>query len=407
MLSAALLAGCGRSDAPVTPEQPRLSAEAELGKILFFDTLLSASGKLACASCHDPAHAYGPPDGASVRLGGEAMNLMGGRAVPSLRYKQYTPLFSLHAYLPKGGEMEDAGPAGGFTQDGRAATLADQAAIPLLDSKEMANASPEAVIERLRASPSAGVFKKVHGDQSLDDVATAFTQLTHALQVFQLEDQSFHPYSSKYDRVLNKAAVLTEAEGRGMKLFFDPNKGNCADCHTAVTGPGGRHPDFTNFAFNALGVPRNAAIPANQDAAYFDMGLCGPMRQDQWVKDRPDLCGMFKTPTLRNVAARGVFFHNGALHSLDDVLAFYATRDTDPDRWYPRKAGKVDRFNDLPASLRKHVDTHTPPFDRQQGDRPVLDTQEIADLKAFIETLVDADVRAVSPPATSPARPVH
>jgi cytochrome c peroxidase len=58
---------------------------------------------------------------------------------------------------------------------------------------------------------------------------------------------------------------------------------------------------------------------------------------------------MFKTPTLRNVATRSVLFHNGALKSLKDVIHFYNTRDTEPERWYPTVKGVVQKFNDLPA----------------------------------------------------------
>jgi cytochrome c peroxidase len=67
-------------------------------------------------------------------------------------------------------------------------------------------------------------------------------------------------------------------------------------------------------SFEALGVPRNQEIVANGNPDYYDMGLCGPLRQDQAGQSK--LCGLFKTPTLRNVATRGVFFHNGRFHTL-------------------------------------------------------------------------------------------
>ncbi|MEE3623717.1 cytochrome-c peroxidase [Nitrospirillum sp. BR 11752] len=67
------------------------AALAEVGRQLFFDPRLSASGILACANCHDPAHAFGPPDGAAVRLGGADGHTPGLRAVPSLMYLQDVP----------------------------------------------------------------------------------------------------------------------------------------------------------------------------------------------------------------------------------------------------------------------------------------------------------------------------
>ena len=54
------------------------------------------------------------------------------------------------------------------------------------------------------------------------------------------------------------------------------------------------------------------------------------------MQDRPEYCGLFRTPSLRNVALRQTFFHNGVFHSLRDAVAFYVTRETDPGRWYPR-----------------------------------------------------------------------
>ena len=117
----------------------------------------------------------------------------------------------------------------------------------------------------------------------------------------------------------------------------------------------GSHPLFTDYQFEALGVPRNPEILANASNNYFDMGLCGPLRTDQSTEKK--YCGLFKTPTLRNVAKRSVFFPNGRFHSLKEALRFYVQRDTDPKLWYPVFAsGSVDKFDDLPASLRGNID---------------------------------------------------
>ena len=76
------------------PVQP-FSAMAKLGRALFFDTSLSSSGKISCASCHSPEHAYGPPNDASVMLGGPDLRRQGARAVPSLTYLERQPEFSM------------------------------------------------------------------------------------------------------------------------------------------------------------------------------------------------------------------------------------------------------------------------------------------------------------------------
>src|SRR5689334_19537019 len=76
------------------PPHPSTAELASLGRKLFFDRSLSASHRMACASCHDPAHAYGPPNARAVQLGGKDMRTQGQRAVPSLRYLQNVPLFT-------------------------------------------------------------------------------------------------------------------------------------------------------------------------------------------------------------------------------------------------------------------------------------------------------------------------
>ncbi|MFM0158754.1 cytochrome c peroxidase, partial [Paraburkholderia sediminicola] len=85
-----MAAGAAPNDVP-----PTYSDAAALGKLMFFDPSLSASGKMSCASCHSPSHAYGPPNGLAAQLGGPDMRSQGTRAVPSLRYVlNRTPMWS-------------------------------------------------------------------------------------------------------------------------------------------------------------------------------------------------------------------------------------------------------------------------------------------------------------------------
>lgn len=376
------------------PDGRRLDVAAltELGRALFFEPALSASGRTACATCHDPGFAYGPPNAQAVQLAGRDGRTPGVRAAPSLRYLNTLPAFTEHHHDNDGDDSIDAGPTGGHTWDGRAGSAREQARLPLLSSAEMANASGAEVVQRLQRSALAARFRALFGAAVFDDSERAFDSLLFALEVFQQSPRDFYPFSSRYDEVLRGRAELSAAQARGLALFNDPAKGNCASCHLSAPKPDGALPLFTDFGLIAIGVPRNAQLPANADPAYFDLGLCGPVRTD--FARRADYCGRFRTPSLRNVALRRSFFHNGVMHTLADVMRFYARRDTQPQEFYPRAAdGSIAKFDDLPARYHGNVNTE-PPFGRRPGDPPVLSDDEIADVIAFLKTLTDADLAA-------------
>jgi cytochrome c peroxidase len=98
-------------------------------------------------------------------------------------------------------------------------------------------------------------------------------------------------------------------------------------CHLDQPTPDHRPPQFTDTQYEALGVPRNPDVPANQDPHYCDLGICGPYRTD--LQTQAQYCGMFLTPTLCNAATRMVFCHNGVDHNLRDVVEFYNLRDVE------------------------------------------------------------------------------
>jgi cytochrome c peroxidase len=361
-----------------------VAALTELGKALFFEPGLSASGATSCASCHDPRFAFGPPNALPVQLAGRDGRTPGLRAAPSLRYLQTLPPFSEHFYENEGDDSIDAGPTGGHMWDGRAGASHEQARLPLLSPAEMANASAAEVVTRLRGGRQAARLRAMFGDAVFDDGERAFDAALLALEVYQQSPREFYPYSSRYDEVLRGRATLTAQEARGLALFADPDKGNCSSCHRSEVTADGAFPLFTDFGHIALGVPRHRGLAANVDPTSFDLGLCGPLRTD--LRGRADYCGRFRTPTLRNVALRGAFFHNGVFRSLDEVVRFYARRDTHPAEFYP-----AAKYDDLPPAYRGNVDSD-PPFGRRPGDRPALDDDEITAIVAFLRTLTDADL---------------
>lgn len=356
-----------------------LSAMAALGEKIFRDSSLSASGRQSCATCHDPAHAHGPGNALAAQLGGPLLDRSGTRQTPSIRYLSSNTVFHFDA---------EGTPTGGFFWDGRAQSLADQAGQPFLNPVEMANGSKAELVGRLARASYAAEFRQVFGDKVFDDPEGAFQRATLAIQQYEREDAEFRPFTSKYDAFLRGEAALTDRELRGLALFNSPAKGNCAACHPSAKGSDGSLPLFTDFTYDNLGVPRNPDIPANADPAHFDLGLCARPAGD--LAAREDLCGAFKVPSLRNVAKRGVFFHNGRFKSLKETLTFYVQRDTNPEKWYPADPdGTVRKFDDLPPEYRANVNTTEAPYNRKPGDAPALTDAEIDDVIAFLETLSD------------------
>src|ERR1700761_6021404 len=245
--SATALTGCDSRAASTAPQTKSYSeggakTRAEVfaqvkimtsvGEKMFLDPSLSGSGKLACASCHSPQRAFGPPNALSVQLGGSDLRRSGFRAVPSLRYLQSVPPFTLHFHDSddEGDESVDAGPTGGLTWDGRVDHGADQARIPLLSSFEMGS-TPAKVAAAVKGAPYAEDFRKAFGADVFDNDDKVFASVLESLEAFEQTPEKFYPYTSKYDAFLAGRAKLNDAEMHGLQLFNVENKGNCASCH--------------------------------------------------------------------------------------------------------------------------------------------------------------------------------
>nr|WP_314547061.1 cytochrome c peroxidase [uncultured Massilia sp.] len=363
-------------------------ARVALGRQVFFDPRLSEPAGTSCASCHDPAQAFSGNHGS--RLGvplGSRPGLVGVRNTPSALYVAYVPPLFFY--------QDDDAPAplpfGGLFADGRAATLAELPRHPLLDAREMHNPSPAQVRRKLADGPYADAFRREFGPRVFDTDAAAFAALGAALESF-FQSPEMAPFSSRYDAWVRGQGTLTAQELRGLKLFKNPDKGNCASCHKFnETSTNPARSLFTDFGYDAPGVPRNRAIPVNRDAARFDMGLCTIAAARGWP-DSDQYCGYFRTPSLRNVAVRERFMHNGVFADLREAVAFYATRSIEPELWY----WKGEMFDDVPERYRGNVNAATPPYNRVKGMQPALDDAEIDAIVAFLRTLTDAPWEATA-----------
>ena len=142
---------------------------------------------------------------------------------------------------------------------------------------------------------------------------------------------------------------------------------------------------FTDYGYDAVALPRNHDLPGNRSAASFDLGLCErknaqtPTNDEKW-------CSNFRTPSLRNVAVRDSFGHNGVYKKLRDVVAFYALRAVAPARIYP----PGQKFDDVPAKYRGNVNIYAPVYNRREGAPPPMTDDEIDAVVAFLGTLTDA-----------------
>ncbi|MBL8489039.1 MAG: c-type cytochrome [Rhodocyclaceae bacterium] len=382
--------------ASATAEVDRRVREAALGRLLFFDPNLSQPAGQACASCHDPATAFADPDASRPTSKGVHRDRFGSRNTPTARYAAYSPPFHF--------DRTEGHYVGGQFWDGRAATLEAQAKLPFLDPLEMANPDVAAVVAQVRRAAYAGEFEALHGPGALDDPDRAMARIAAAIAAYE-RSAELAPFTSKHDAWLQGRAALSERELRGLRLFNDPRKGNCAACHPSQRRPDGGLPLFTDFTYDNLGVPANPDNPFYglprvhnpRGQGFVDRGLGAA------VKRRAE-DGKFKVPTLRNVALTAPYMHNGYFATLRGVVAFYNDRDA-----LPRCRGRLAEAEALrrgcwPApEVARNVN-------REEMGRLGLTAAEVDDIVAFLLTLTDGyrperPALPASPAASAPRSP--
>jgi cytochrome c peroxidase len=379
---------------PATPPDPpaRDPAEArvELGRKIFFDTGLSEPAGTSCATCHDPAHGYAGNNGSTTGVArGSRPDRFARRNTPSVLYLKFIRRF--HLRWEEDADFPEA--SGGFFWDGRSDSLAALVQQPLLNPNEMGNRDLRAIARHLESSGYADALR-TQFDGVFASPESAVLALGECVEAF-LTSAEMSPFSSKYDEFLRGHEELSANEAKGLAVFKDHAKGACSSCHTMNDrSPMPERSLFTDYGYEVVAVPRNRKIASNADPRSFYLGVCERRehRQPNWHTEDDMFCGSFRTPSLRNVAVRTHFMHNGVFSSLRDVVAFYATRATEPKRWY---AGGT--FDDLPKRYWQYVNTSPAPYHRQEGEAPALDDGDVDALVAFLETLTDAQYRQAPP----------
>jgi len=254
---------------PLPKANPITNEGVELGRFLFYDTLLSVDTSISCASCHQQQYAFA--DNQSFSQGVLKTNLN----------RNTMPLFNLAWYRS-------------LFWDGRATTVEEQVFFPVRAHDEMGLNWTE-VEKRIKSSPFyKPLFKKAFGNQKIDSVLIAKS-------IAQFE-RTLISVDSKYDRVLNGLDYFTPEEYEGYGLVNDQTKGGCLHCHiTDGNGLG------TNLSFSNNGL----------DKISIDSGLYHSTNN---FKD----IGKFKVPSLRNLGFTAPYMHDGRFSSLEEVLDFYS-----------------------------------------------------------------------------------
>jgi cytochrome c peroxidase len=379
---------------PVPPRQgpPDDPALVALGKKIFFDARLSEPPGTSCASCHDPAHGFSGRNGSSIGVPrGSRSGHFARRTAPSVMYLRYVPAF--HYFDDD--EAPAPEPRGGFFWDGRVDSLVRLVEQPLFNPDEMNAGTPRRVAAKIARGPYGKEFRATLGPAPAP--GAVMQGVGRAIDAY-LKSDEMSPARSKYDRYVRGEAKLTNAERRGLEAFKDRRRGACAGCHRMTeTSSNPAESMFTDYGYDAIALPRNRELPANADPSQFDLGL-GERKDDE------RLCGSFRTPSLRNVAVRESFGHNGVYKTLREAVTFYARRAVAPERIYP--AGQI--FDDVPPRYRANVNIYSPVYNRLRGAPPPLSDSEIDDVVAFLGTLTDAPIDAKASPETvvaqSPAR---
>ncbi|MEM9024808.1 MAG: cytochrome c peroxidase, partial [Bacteroidota bacterium] len=260
------LAAKGFPDMFIPQDNPTTKEGINLGRMLFYDPILSGDSSQACASCHSHEFAFSD-NGRQFSVGIDG--IAGTRNAPAL---------------------VNVGWLTSSFWDGRNSTLEEQALEPVANPIEMHEDWTDAVLKLQSSEVYTGLFNNVFGDEVItpDRVVKAIAQF----------ERTLISNNSKYDKFLNRELQLSEEEYAGFLLFFSED-GECFHCHGTAL--------LTNNGFHNIGL----------DAEPVDIGW-------EAVTGNPADRGKFKTPTLRNIEYSAPYMHDGRFETLEEVMDFYS-----------------------------------------------------------------------------------
>lgn len=302
-------------DIPYPDDNQYNPLRVELGRLLFYDPILSAENRSTCGTCHHPG--LGFADGRKLPAGvGESMHIGPDRelgvsvfsGLPIGDVPRNSPTIFNTAYnLDSLGRLN---PFGVMFWDGRARGLEDQAVKPPTSREEMKGdrLSPNNAIYFLcrdieKTPEYVRLFKEAFPEEvEGDEIDIDSDMLGKALAAFQRE---LVTKNTAYDRFVGgEAEALTDQQKKGLDLFF--SKAKCGECHNG--------PNFSDYKFIVAGVPQIG--PGKKLEPGEDYG-----REEftQQISGR----FAFRTPTLRNVTLTAPYMHDGVFETLEEVVQFY------------------------------------------------------------------------------------
>lgn len=265
----------GLPPVPIPADNPPTEETIALGRRLYYDPALSVDGTISCASCHAPQFAFSDNRPVSVGVGGKT----GTRHAPTVINSAY---FTTQFW------------------DGRAPSLEEQAKGPMANPVEMAH-NLDGVVKRLQTDPKyPELFKKAWGSDQINIEMVAKSIASFERTVIA-GDSPFDRFYYGHDF----KAMTPEAQ-RGLKIFMSAKKGNCEVCHSIEK-------DFALFTDNKF---HNLGIGADTKGQLNDVGRYAVTKADNDM-------GCFKTPSLRNLANRGRYMHDGSFPTVKDAFAHY------------------------------------------------------------------------------------
>ncbi len=311
------------------PEDNPLTEEAfRLGRRLFYDPLLSGNNELSCASCHLQELAFTDGLAKSVGISGEVLQFS-SMTLANLMWGQRR-----------------------FFWNGRTETLEEQALIPIQHKDEMGQDLDELLKELKASNEYRSLFHAAYGRITTDNVAKALSTFMRLLV----------SANSKYDQYLRGEMKLSAEEEHGRKLFMahpdvkvSLRGGNCIDCHSQFLTSGFKDM-FDGFSNN--GLDNNEDLPIGLMAVTKD----------------PAHRGLFKVPTLRNIAVTGPYMHDGRFQTLEDVMTHY---------------NSGIKISETLSPLILEADNNKGDPDQARGLN--MTAEEISAIIAFLHTLTDEE----------------